>query len=102
MGAVYRATDTKLGREVAIKVLPPKVAEDALRMERFEREGAGARLPQSSGCGSYGIEQSPIVLHPERRSRGPANGRSRGTEVRGRGSPMVCNSSTRGPTAISW
>src|SRR5215831_1953850 len=38
MGEVYRANDSKLGREVAIKVLPDGFAGDAERLARFERE----------------------------------------------------------------
>ena len=38
MGEVYRARDIKLGRDVAIKVLPEAFARDADRMARFERE----------------------------------------------------------------
>src|SRR5712672_2580114 len=38
MGEVYRARDTKLDRDVAIKVLPPQLAESADALARFERE----------------------------------------------------------------
>src|SRR5262245_16036483 len=38
MGEVYRATDTKLGREVAIKVLPANFSRDPQSLARFERE----------------------------------------------------------------
>ena len=38
MGAVYRAEDTRLGREIAIKVMPAELAADAERRRRFEQE----------------------------------------------------------------
>ena len=63
MGAVYRATDTKLHREVAIKILPPAFAEDAGRMQRFEREAQVlASLNHPNIAAIYGVEQGAIVM----------------------------------------
>jgi serine/threonine-protein kinase len=59
MGEVYRATDTKLGREVAIKVLPPAFTEDAERLARFEREAKVlASLNQPNIAGIFQIEEA--------------------------------------------
>jgi Tol biopolymer transport system component len=63
MGAVYRATDTKLNRDVAIKILPPAFAEDATRMQRFEREAQLlAALNHPNIAAIYGVEQGAIVM----------------------------------------
>jgi serine/threonine protein kinase len=45
MGEVYRARDTRLGRDVALKVLPPVFADDPERMARFERKATLAHHP---------------------------------------------------------
>src|SRR5262245_27618245 len=42
MGEVYRARDSRLGREVAIKILPENLAKDPERLSRFEREARAA------------------------------------------------------------
>jgi serine/threonine protein kinase len=48
MGEVYEARDTKLGRNVAIKVLPAAFVNDPERLSRFQREAPDAGLAESS------------------------------------------------------
>lgn len=63
MGAVYRATDTKLHREVAIKVLPDEFAADPDRMARFTREAQVlASLNHPNIATIYGVEDRAIVM----------------------------------------
>src|SRR5204863_7268652 len=59
MGEVYRARDLQLGRDVAIKVLPPLFTENAERLARFEREArllAGFNHPHIATI--YGLEEA--------------------------------------------
>jgi eukaryotic-like serine/threonine-protein kinase len=59
MGEVYRARDTKLGREVAIKVLPQAFAQDPERLARFQREAQVlASLNHPNIAAIYGLEES--------------------------------------------
>ena len=83
MGEVYRARDGKLGRDVAIKVLPDEFAEDTERLRRFQREAKVlASLNHPNIAAIYGLEQSEgthyLVLElvpgetlAERIARGP-------------------------------
>ncbi len=58
MGEVNRARDTRLDREVAIKVLPEKMVDDEERLRRFEREAKTlASLNHPNVAGIYGIDQ---------------------------------------------
>ena len=58
MGEVYRARDTRLGREVAIKVLPALFSNDAERLLRFEQEARTvAALNHPNILGVYDIGQ---------------------------------------------
>ena len=59
MGSVYRATDTTLGRQVAIKILPDAFAADPDRVVRFEREAKTlALLNHPHIAAIYGFEKS--------------------------------------------
>ena len=62
MGEVYRATDTKLGRAVAIKVLPDSVARHPDRLARLEREARVlASLNHPHIAAIYGVEEADGV-----------------------------------------
>jgi serine/threonine-protein kinase len=83
MGEVYRATDDRLNRDVAIKLLPAAVAQDPIRLARFKREAQVlAALTHGNIAQVYGLEehegQHAIVLElvegedlAERLERGP-------------------------------
>jgi serine/threonine protein kinase len=66
MGEVYRARDTKLDRDVAIKVLPATLAQDPERLARFEREAKvlaalnhpNMRMPRAPVCPPDGVSNS--------------------------------------------
>ena len=60
MGVVWKAEDTSLGREVAIKVLPATWAGDAERLQRFEREARLlASLNHPNVAAVYGLHETP-------------------------------------------
>src|ERR1035437_7444455 len=62
MGEVYRATDTKPGRDVALKVLPAEMAQDPERLGRFRREAKSlAQLDHPNIVTIHSVEESDGV-----------------------------------------
>jgi serine/threonine-protein kinase len=63
MGEVYRARDTRLKRDVALKVLPEAFANDPERMARFQREAEVlAALNHPNIAQIYGVEERALVM----------------------------------------
>jgi serine/threonine protein kinase len=87
MGEVYRATDTRLGRDVAIKVLPSALANDADGLARFEREARTiARLNHPNIVVLYSVEKDqdrPFITMEL------VEGQDLGHEVRPGGLPLT-------------
>src|SRR5688572_14252829 len=68
-GRVYRGRDSRLDRDVAIKILPPPFAADPARLARFEREAKTlASLNHPHIAQIYGIEAVPVADAPGRTS----------------------------------
>jgi serine/threonine protein kinase len=87
MGEVYRARDARLGREVALKVLPAAAASDESARRRFEREARAVTAlshPNILAIHDFGSEQQPAYAAMELpegetlRARGCRAGRCRG------------------------
>ena len=63
MGEVYRARDSRLERDVAVKILPEAFAADAERMARFEREAKVlAALNHPNIAAIYGLEENALIM----------------------------------------
>ena len=82
MGDVYRATDTKLGRDVALKVLPTEMARDPDRLARFQREArAVAALNHPHIVTIYSVEDAGDVA---------LDGRPAAVALKHLGHPLDC------------
>jgi serine/threonine protein kinase len=100
MGAVYRARDTRLGRKVAIKVLPAGWTRDPDRVARFAREAQVlAALNHPHIAQIYGVEEGPAGT-----GHGPAGaGHYEGQEIRSswsRWSSTLADHVLQGPVAL--
>src|SRR3989442_3666111 len=89
MGEVYRAHDTKLGRDVAIKILPHAFVADPERVARFQREARTlASLNHPNIGGIYGLEEADgmaaLVLELVEGRRWPIGSRRVGSRSRRR------------------
>src|SRR6516164_7372646 len=79
MGEVWRATDTKLSRDVAVKILPEAFASDPDRLARFTRDAQVlASLNHPNIAAIYGVEDRALVMElvdgatlAERLAQGP-------------------------------
>src|SRR5262245_29013111 len=122
MGQVYRGRDTRLGRDVAIKVLPASVANDPERLARFEREAKLlASLSHTNIAQIYGIEEAgdagrvlvmelapgndlSVILGGHRQSApaagAPSESASRGATASGGGAPRAIEFEISLPIAI--
>ena len=102
MGEVYRAHDTKLGRDVAIKILPSALAEDEDRLARFEREAKLlATLNHPHIAVVYGLDEVAGTSVSRRRSRARQATRARPAHRRFR--PRTAERGTRIRAAsASW
>src|SRR6202049_4766229 len=77
MGEVYRAKDTKLDREVAIKIVPESFAHDPERLARFEREAKVlAALNHPNIAQIYGLEERALIIGVGRRADSRGTNRS--------------------------
>src|SRR5258706_14826516 len=108
MGEVYRARDTKLNRDVALKVLPDSFANDPDRLARFTREAQVlASLNHPNIAQIYGIEGHALVMelvegkdlseiiggprHSAPAATAPSESSSRGAVASGGGAPRAIN-----------
>jgi hypothetical protein len=83
MGEVWRAEDEKLGREVALKVLPEEFAQDPERMARFEREAKVlASLNHPNIATLFGLEtvEPDNATNPEPQTPGPQDPKTSGPQ----------------------